>query len=176
MTGAGKEQGWSRPRRHGCARRTGWRRAGRTGEPGRSRDQGQVRSHERSLADAAALRGVFPGGACNATPVRTYVTPTSVCATASQCGLATDGFRQSTRTPDAQRDALAAAGCDQVLIDRASGKLARLGRSLKHLIAALREPLAPRCSNGALPGSSQVHLRSGLGARGTWWRCDQLRH
>ena len=68
--------------------------------------------------------------------------------------------RMSTRdqNPDAQRDALAAAGCDQVFIDKASGKLARrpdldrallvardgdqlvvtkldrLGRSLEHLI------------------------------------------
>ena len=63
------------------------------------------------------------------------------------------------QNPDAQRDALAAAGCDQVLIDKASGKparrpeldkallvaregdqlvitkLDRLGRSLEHLIA-----------------------------------------
>jgi DNA invertase Pin-like site-specific DNA recombinase len=68
--------------------------------------------------------------------------------------------RVSTRdqNPDAQRDALAAAGCDHVFIDKASGKLARrleldraqlvaragdqlvvtkldrLGRSLEHLI------------------------------------------
>jgi DNA invertase Pin-like site-specific DNA recombinase len=70
--------------------------------------------------------------------------------------------RVSTRdqNADAQRDALAAAGCDEILVDKASGKLAsrpeldkalliaaragdqlvitkldRLGRSLEHLIA-----------------------------------------
>lgn len=73
--------------------------------------------------------------------------------------------RVSTRdqNPDGQRDALVAAGCSQVLVDRASGKLARrpeldkamlvaragddlvvtkldrLGRSLEHLIALSKD-------------------------------------
>src|SRR5256884_4012840 len=73
--------------------------------------------------------------------------------------------RVSTRdqNPDSQRDALAAVGCDKILVDRASGKLARrpeldnallvaragdhlvvtkldrLGRSLEHLIALSRD-------------------------------------
>jgi DNA invertase Pin-like site-specific DNA recombinase len=74
--------------------------------------------------------------------------------------------RVSTRdqNPDAQRDALTAAGCDQVFIDKVSGKLAsrpeldkallsanrvgdqlvvtkldRLGRSLEHLISLSNE-------------------------------------
>jgi DNA invertase Pin-like site-specific DNA recombinase len=74
--------------------------------------------------------------------------------------------RVSTRdqNPDAQRDALAAAGCDEVFVDKASGKLARrpeldkallsanragdqlvvtkldrLGRSLEHLISLAKD-------------------------------------
>jgi DNA invertase Pin-like site-specific DNA recombinase len=74
--------------------------------------------------------------------------------------------RVSTRdqNPDAQRDALAAANCDEIFVDNASGKLAsrpelakallvakrtgdklvitkldRLGRSLEHLIALSRD-------------------------------------
>ena len=40
------------------------------------------------------------------------------------------------QNPDAQRDALAAAGCDQVLIDKASGKLARRPELDKALLVA----------------------------------------
>jgi DNA invertase Pin-like site-specific DNA recombinase len=73
--------------------------------------------------------------------------------------------RVSTRdqNPDSQRDALVAAGCEEILVDKASGKLARrpaldqalaltragdqlvvtkldrLGRSLEHLIALAKD-------------------------------------
>ena len=48
--------------------------------------------------------------------------------------------RVSTRdqNPDAQRDALTAAGCDQVVIDKASGKLARRPELDKALLSASR--------------------------------------
>src|SRR5437016_3647692 len=48
--------------------------------------------------------------------------------------------RVSTRdqNPDAQRDALAAAGCDQVFIDKASGKLASRPELDKALLSANR--------------------------------------
>src|SRR5260370_21597370 len=76
--------------------------------------------------------------------------------------------------PDAQRAALAAAGCDQVFIEKASGKLARraeldrallvarggdqlmvtkldrLGRSLEHLIDLSKGLQAPGVALGVL--------------------------
>lgn len=99
------------------------------------------------------------GRDCNASRVRTKVTLSDVTDTFR--GMKIGYGRVSTRdqNPDAQRDALTAAGCEQIYIDRASGKLAsrpeldkalltasragdqlvvtkldRLGRSLAHLI------------------------------------------
>lgn len=66
--------------------------------------------------------------------------------------------RVSTRdqNPDAQRDALAAAGCEDVFIDKASGKLTRrpdLDRAL--LVTRAGDQLVTM--TGEVPGSADMH-------------------
>jgi hypothetical protein len=111
-----------------------------------------ARHHERSR--------VSPGQSCHATRVRGYVTFSVVVLRSG--GIRIGHGRVSTRdqNPAAKYDALTAAGCDQVYVDKASEvlasrpeldrallsanragdelvvtKLDRLGRSLEHLIA-----------------------------------------
>ena len=67
--------------------------------------------------------------------------------------------RVSTRdqNPDAQRDALIAAGCDQVFIDMASGKLARRPELDKGLLSANRTAVSsarPEPQNSAVRGAA----------------------
>ena len=79
---------------------------------------------------------VSAGQVCNACRVRAYVTLPGVSATV--IGHADRLRAVSTRgqNPDAQRDALIAAGCDQVFMDKASGKLARRPELDKALLSA----------------------------------------
>jgi len=106
---------------------------------------------------------IAAGRICNATRVRVYVT---LSGSALQSWGEDRLCRVSTRdqNSDAQHDALAAAGCPQMFVDKAFGKLARrpeldkallsasragdqlvvtkldrLGRSLEHLIALSKD-------------------------------------
>jgi DNA invertase Pin-like site-specific DNA recombinase len=109
------------------------------------------------------FRDVSPGHFCYTTRVRSYVIPSPVRATVGFMRVGYGRVSTTDQHPEAQQDALVAAGCDEVLIDRTSGKLARrpeldkallvaregdqlvitkldrLGRSLEHLIALSKE-------------------------------------
>lgn len=58
--------------------------------------------------------------------------------TVRPCGSATRGSPPATKHPEAQRDALTAAGCDQIFLDKVSGKLARRPELDKALLSANR--------------------------------------
>lgn len=84
-----------------------------------------------------AREDIAAGRICNATRVRSYATLSGVLRYVSG---GEDRLRVSTRdqNPDAQRGALIAAGCDQIFVDKACGKLARWPGLDKALLSANR--------------------------------------
>ena len=82
---------------------------------------------------------VLAGRDRNACRVHGYVTSGSVRVTFDgSCGSATPGCRTRDQHPEAQQDALRAAGCERVFVDTASGKLARRPELDKALLSANR--------------------------------------
>ena len=108
--------------------------------------------------------GVSAGQSCNACRVRAFVKLSDLRDTVPAMRIGYGRVSTRDQHPEAQHDALTAAGCEQVFTDKASGKLAsrpeldrallvacrrgdqlvvtkldRLGRSLEHLIQLSRE-------------------------------------
>jgi len=64
--------------------------------------------------------------------------------------MATGSPRTRDQNPDGQRDAFTAARCDEILIDKASGKLARrpaLDKALTAEFSGFLVPIPPRPQN-----------------------------
>ena len=78
----------------------------------------------RSFADTSG-RSVFPRMSLYAYCVRAFVTLSEVTGTVSGHRVGYGRVSSRDQNSDAQRDALAAAGCEEVFIDKASGKLVR---------------------------------------------------
>lgn len=99
------------------------------------------------------------------------------------------GGRVSTQdqNPDAQRDALTAVGCDQIFVDKASGKLARRPGLDKALLSANRagdqlvvtklDRLGPTDRWGRMSAEPDLFLQVRLQALSSWWArwCDTCR-
>jgi predicted site-specific integrase-resolvase len=105
----------------------------------------------------------FRRAGCNACRVRGFVTLSGLPVQSRAMKIGYGRVSTRDQNPDARRDALAAAGCDQVFTGKASGKLARrpeldraplvaragdqlvvtkldrLGRSLEHLIGLAKD-------------------------------------
>ena len=68
---------------------------------------------------------VSAGPTCNATRVRACVPRSGVCAAVRRRGSAPPGVSTREPHPEAQSDALVAAGREPVVVEKAAGKLAR---------------------------------------------------
>ena len=62
---------------------------------------------------------VSAGLGCNASRVLVYVTCSCVCDTVLVLRIGCGSVSTRDQNPDGQRDALAASGCDEILVDKA---------------------------------------------------------